>query len=87
MSICHVSFPEPMILPKQVYFLYGNLLCLRQEEEDEAAHDEYQAREQQKNSIFEVTERHKEALCNERCEDHIDTDHHALSCRSCFQGK
>uniref|UniRef100_A0A3Q7HB23 Uncharacterized protein n=1 Tax=Solanum lycopersicum TaxID=4081 RepID=A0A3Q7HB23_SOLLC len=53
MSICHVSFPEPMILPKQVYFLYGNLLCLGQEEEDEAAHDEYQAREQQKDSIFE----------------------------------
>lgn len=69
-----------MILPKQIYFLYRNLLCLGQEEEDEAAHDEYQTREQQKDSIFEVTEGHKETLRNEGCEDHIDTDHHTLSC-------
>lgn len=39
-----VSLPEPVILPQQMYLLNGNLLGFGQEEEDEACHDEDQAR-------------------------------------------
>lgn len=47
-----VFLPEPMILPEQVHLLYWDLLRLRQEEEDEAAHYQDQPRKQQEDPVL-----------------------------------
>lgn len=44
-----------MILPEKIDFLDRNSLCFRQEEENKAAHYEYQASKKQENSILEMT--------------------------------
>lgn len=61
-----------------MYLFNGDLLGLRQQEEDEARHDEDQSREEQEDAVFQMAERRQEALSNERREEHIHTHHNAL---------
>ena len=36
----NICLPEPMVLKQKMYLFNWNLLCFRQEEKDEVAHDE-----------------------------------------------
>lgn len=55
-------FPEPVFPPQEDDLLNGYLFGLREEEEDEACHDEDQPGKEQEDAVFQMTKSHKETL-------------------------
>lgn len=77
--------PEPVGLPNSVNLFNGDVLCLRQEEEDESSHDDNKAGEEKEETELQVAEHGEENLSDDKGEKHVDGDVNGLAGRSDFQ--
>lgn len=69
-----------MLSPNFVSHVFnGHILCLRNQEDSEEAHNKNPSREKQEDSELKVTQHGQETLCNNKGEQHVCEHCHTLS--------
>jgi hypothetical protein len=75
------ALPKPMLAPHVDHLLNWHILGLRQEEVDENCHDDHPTREEEEDSIPEVTQDGEERLCDDEGEQHVGGNRDTLAGR------
>ncbi|KAI9081328.1 hypothetical protein K1719_036669 [Acacia pycnantha] len=84
--IFHKPLLEPVLLPHPLCHLFNrHILGFREQEQDEAGHDQHPSREEQEDPELEVTQHGEESLSYDEGEEHVNTNSHTLSCRASLQ--
>jgi hypothetical protein len=77
--------PVPVVGPDLVHLLDGDTLGLGEKEVDEERHGDLPGAEEVEEAELEAAEQHEEDLRDDKGEDHVEDDHHALPRRSDLQ--